>query len=80
MLRFARNDTEGCSLGVAIKPFSFSYHSSSLAQFTHSRLIQSDDIGNLQEVCNTKRRTEASTASGWQDMAGTSNVIAEDDR
>ena len=80
MPRFARNDTEGCSMGVGIKPFSFGYFRSRLAQLLHGRLIQSDDIGDLHEVRNPQRRTETSTASGWQDVAGTSNIIAEDNR
>ena len=78
MPRFARNDTEGCSLGVAIKPLGSGYLYSRLAQFSRGRLIQSDNVGDLQEVCDAQRRTETSTASGWQDMAGTSNIIAED--
>src|SRR3989304_7245296 len=68
------------SLGMGIEPFSFSYYHSSPAQSPHSRFIQGDDIGNLEEVRNTQRRTETSAASGGQDMAGTGNIIAENDR
>jgi len=78
--RFVRNDTEGCSLGVGIEPFSFGYFRSRLAQPLHGRLIQSDDIGNLHEVRNPQRRTETSTASRGQDVAGTSNIIAQNNR
>jgi len=62
-------------LGMGIEPFSFSYYHSGLAQFSHGRLIQGDDIGNLEEVHNTQRRTETSTASGGQYVAGTGNII-----
>jgi hypothetical protein len=40
-------------LGVGIEPLSLSYLHGGLAQFSHGRLIQGDDIGNLEEVCNT---------------------------
>jgi hypothetical protein len=63
-------------LGVGIEPFSFSYYHSGLAQFSHGRFVQGDDIGNLEEVRNTQRRTETSAASGGQDMAGAGNIIA----
>lgn len=78
MPRFARNHTESCSLGVAIEPLGFGYLYGRLAQFSRGGLIQSDNIGDLQEVCDTQRRTETSTASGGQYVAGTSNIIAED--